>query len=116
MAYPHERLKSCKEVIRNQLSLVTEEAIKTALHKQDHRIISIIRNGENILTNTNIFTFNSSTIPKEIKIGFIVERVEIYVPVVWLLVGNLSTTRTYVEGNMSVASVEKKTPFETENE
>ena len=44
-----------------------------ALHKQgviDHRRISIKRNGENILTNTYILDFNSSTIPKEIKIGF----------------------------------------------
>ena len=83
-AYPHERLNSCKGVIRSQeLSLAIEEEIKTALRKQgvtDHRRISIKRNGERILTNSDILTFNLSTIPKEIKIGFTIETVELYIP------------------------------------
>ena len=82
-AYPHERLNSCNGVIRSQeLSLATEEEIKTVLRKQgvmNHRRISIKRNGKRILTNTDILTFNSSTIPKEIKIGFTIETVELYI-------------------------------------
>ena len=38
------------------------------------------RNGESILTKTYILTFNASTILKEIKIGFMIERLELYVP------------------------------------
>ena len=83
-AYPHERLNSSKGVIRSQeLGLATEEETNTALRKQgfiEHKRITIKRNGENILTNTYILTFNSPTIPKQIKIGFTIEKVEPYVP------------------------------------
>ena len=79
----YERLNSCKGVISQELRLATEDEIKTTLRKQgitDRRRITIKRNGESILTNMYILIFNSSIIPKEVKIGFTVERLELYVP------------------------------------
>lgn len=82
--FPHGKLNTSKGVIRNQeLSLATTDEIRTAFKKQgviDHKRITIKRNGQNIQTNTYILTFDTPTIPKELKIGYLIEKVEQYIP------------------------------------
>ena len=43
--------------------------------------ITIRRGSENLQTHTDILTFNKSIIPKEIKIGYYLEKVEQYIPI-----------------------------------
>ena len=82
--YPHEKLNQSKGVVRSQeLSLCSIEEIKTELKSQgviDARKITIKREGRIIETNTYILTFNSPTIPKEIKIGYNINKVELFIP------------------------------------
>ena len=82
--FPHKTLNTSKGVVRSyELSLATEEEIKTELAKQgvtNHIRINIKRNDKIITTNTYILTFNSPTIPKEIKIGYLNVKVEQYIP------------------------------------
>ena len=72
-ASPHLSLNSSKGVVRSsELSLCTLDEIKTYLKPQgvsDVKRISIKRNDEIINTNTYIFTFSRSQLPKEIKVG-----------------------------------------------
>lgn len=83
--YAHEKLNTSKGIIRShELTLATTEEIKIALKKQgviDHVRINIKRNGQSIPTNTYILTFNTPTIPKEIKIGYLIEKVDQYIPI-----------------------------------
>ena len=82
--YPHAKLNSSKGVVRSkELSLATQEEIKTAFKKQgikEYRRATIRRNDETIQTHTYILTFEKPSIPKEIRIGYIIERVEQYIP------------------------------------
>lgn len=79
-AYPHERLNTSKEVVRNkELSLAIPEEINATLGNQEVtncRRISTKRGDQQILTHTYILTFNKPSIPKEIKIGFMSERIK----------------------------------------
>ena len=83
-AYPHEKLNTSKGVIPSrELALATEEEMSAAQGK--HRVTNIkwttIRKGEEkIETNAYILTFNQPQIPKELKLGYCVERVEQCVP------------------------------------
>ena len=83
-SYPHQTLNSSKGVVRcRQLSLCTLDEIKSNLKQQgvsDVRRISIKRNDQIINTNTYIFTFDTPTIPTELKIGYNIAKVEVYVP------------------------------------
>ena len=83
-SYPHTTLNTSRGVIKSsELSLCNLEEIKTNLNSQgviDVRRISIRRNSETIETNTYILTFNHPQVPKEIKIGYQIERVNVYVP------------------------------------
>ena len=75
--YPHKTLNSSKVVIRNkELSQCSREEKLAELKNQG--ITDIKRKSNN--TNTYILTFNSPTIPKEIKIGYINEKIEQYIP------------------------------------
>ena len=82
--YPHPTLNTCKGVVKShELSLCSLEEIETNLQEQnvtEVRRIQIKKNGETINTNTYILTFNSHTIPKEIKVGYMKINVEIYIP------------------------------------
>ena len=60
-----------------ELSLATPEEIETAFKKQG---IKEYRNDQIIQTHTYILTFEKPSIPKEIRIGYTVERVEQYIP------------------------------------
>ena len=67
----------------NQLSLATPEETETAFKKQgikEYRRVTIRRNDETIQTHTYILTFEEPSIPKEIRIGYTIERVEQYMP------------------------------------
>ena len=82
--YPHKTLNSSKGVIRNrELSQCSREEILAELKKQgvtDIKRITIKKDNQTIQTNTYILTFNSPTTPKEIKIGYINEKIEQYIP------------------------------------
>ena len=83
-AYPHEKLNTSKGVIRSrELALATEDGIALALEKQgvtNIKRISIRKGEERIQTNTYILTFNKPQTPKQVKIGYCLERVEQYIP------------------------------------
>ena len=79
-AYLHKKLNTFKEVIRSrELALATELEIASALGKQgvtNIKRISIRKGKQRILTNTYILTFKQPRIPKEVKTGDCLERVE----------------------------------------
>ena len=83
-AFPHNSLNTSKGVVRSsELSLCTLDEIKTYLQSQgvsDIKRISIKRDGEIINTNTYIFTFNRSQLPKELKVGYNLLKVIPYIP------------------------------------
>ena len=65
------------------MALATEDEIASALGKRgvtNIKRISIRKGEERIQTNTYILTFNKPQTPKEVKIGYCLERVEQYVP------------------------------------
>ena len=76
--FPQEKLKNFKGLIRNRdLSLATSVEIKTALEKQwftDYKRITISEVKK--YKHTYILTFYKSVIPKEVKIGYCLKRVE----------------------------------------
>ena len=84
--YPYNSLNTYKGVVKShELSLCTLDEIKTNL--QDQNVMEIQRiqikkqkkkTGETI--DTNIMTFNTHKIPKEIKIGYQKINVEPYSP------------------------------------
>lgn len=90
-AYPYERLNTSNGVVRSrELSLATPEEIDAALGKQgiaNCRRISKKKGKINksefvdtsLFTYAYILTFNKSSIPKEIKMGFTIEWVEQYI-------------------------------------
>ena len=71
-------------VVRSlDLSLCTWDEIKSNFCKQgvtDAKQISIKRNDQIISTNTYILNFNSPKSPTEIKIGYLITKVETYIP------------------------------------
>ena len=83
-SFPHISLNSSKGVARSsELSLCTLDEIKTYLKPQgvsDVKRISIKRNDEIINTNTYIFTFNRSQVPKELKVGYNIIKIDPYIP------------------------------------
>ena len=88
--YPHAKLNTSKGVVKSkELSLATLEEIKMAFKKQgikECRRVTIRQNDETIQTHTCILTFEKPSIPKEIRIGYTIERVEQYIPApLWCL-------------------------------
>ena len=83
-AYPHAKLNTSKGVVRSkELSLATPEVTETAFKKQgikEYRKFTIHRNDGPIQTHTYVLTFEKPSIPKEIRIGYTIERVEQYIP------------------------------------
>ena len=100
-AYPHAKLNTSKGVVRSkELSLTRPEEIETAFKKQGikeygrvtkkphlkmipikdkYRRVTIRRNDKTIQAHTYILTFEKPSIPKEIRIGYTIERVEQYI-------------------------------------
>ena len=84
-ATPHRTLNSSKGVIRcSELKHTSEDEIITELAHQgvvDCFNIKVKgQDGVRRKTNTYILTFNTSTVPKHIKIGFLHTKVEMYIP------------------------------------
>ena len=83
LAYPPTKSNMSNGIVRSkELSLATPEEIETTFKKQgikDYRRITIHRNDEIIQTHTYILTFEKPSIPKEIRIGYSIERVEQYI-------------------------------------
>ena len=79
-AYPHAKSNTSNGVVRsNELSLATLEEIEMTFKKQgikEYRRVTICRNDETIQTHTYILTFEKPSIPKEIRTGYPIERVE----------------------------------------
>ena len=77
-------LNTSKGVVRSsELSLCTLDELKSHLQNQgviDIKRISIKRNDEIINTNTYIITFNKSSLPKELKVGYNLIKVNPYIP------------------------------------
>ena len=78
--YLHAKLNTSKGIVSSkELSLAS---LETAFKKQgikEYRSVTICRNDETIQTHTYILTFEKPSIPKEIRIGFTIERVEQYI-------------------------------------
>ena len=83
-AFAHLSLNTSKGVVRSsELSLCTLDELKSHLANQgvtDIKRISIKRNEETINTNTYILTFNKSSLPKELKVGYNFIKVNPYIP------------------------------------
>jgi hypothetical protein len=83
---PHRTLNTCKGVIRDRdrvLQNVPEQEIVDGFSNQGVKHVKRIiikRNGDTIQTNTYILTFNSAKVPVQIKAGFNIMRVEVYIP------------------------------------
>ena len=81
---PHQSLNSSKGVIRcPDLSGLDEEEILTELTPQEVsnvRRISFSKDGKRIPTNTLVLTFSTPHLPKTIKVGYLVVRVNVYIP------------------------------------
>lgn len=80
----HAFLNSSKGIIRSkELEYCTEEEIKNELKSQGITAayrIKIKKEQKEIPTNTIILTFNKPVAPKEIKVGFLNIKVELYIP------------------------------------
>lgn len=85
-AYLHQFLNSAKGVIKSpELSLCTLTEIENDVSLKNQGItnvkrIQINKNDKVINTNTYILTFNKPILPKEIKIGYSIAKVEPYTP------------------------------------
>ena len=85
-ATAHRTLNTSKGVIKDyhkDLFFMSDEDILNELSDQDVTDVSCFflkKDGQNIKTNTLFITFNTPTAPKELKIGYYVVKVQMYVP------------------------------------
>ena len=85
-ASAHRTLNSSKGVIKDyhrDLYFMSDEEILTELSDQGVTDVSrflLKKDGESIKTNTLFVTFNTPTPPKELKIGYYIVKVQIYIP------------------------------------
>lgn len=82
--YPHRSLNSSRGVIRcPDLAGVSETEIVEGL-KEQHvtfaRRITIKKENKQIPTNTIILTFGTSILPRTIKVGYLITKVDVYIP------------------------------------
>ena len=82
--YPHKTLNSSRGVVRcRDLSYCTIEEIEENLSSQGVtavKRVSVRRDNTTLQTNTYFLSFNSPTVPKYIKVGFLKVNVSVYVP------------------------------------
>ena len=80
----HKTLNSCKGIIRDRiLKNETEENITEYLKQQGVtacKRFTIKKDGNLIETNTLLLTFNSTSLPKSLKIFYRIIPVEVYIP------------------------------------
>ena len=81
---PHLSLNSSKGVIRcPDLSGLSDEEILTELEPQEVsgvRMISFPKGDKRIPTNTLVITFSTPHLPKTIKVGYLIVKVQVYIP------------------------------------
>lgn len=79
---PHNSLNSCKGVVRDRdlADSSPEEIIEYVDHVVDVKRINSKRNGVFTPTNTLILTFDTPTLPKKIKAGYLELSVNPYIP------------------------------------
>ena len=81
---PHRTLNTSKGVIRTQeIKNTTNEELKAQLKRQgvsDARIITIKKNGDTIKLNTAVLTLNFPKPPADIKVGFELCPIQLYIP------------------------------------
>ena len=86
LSAPHRTLNSCRGIIRDRercLQSLSEDEIAEELKPQGISSVkrfSINKDGKTIYTNTYLLTFNSATLPSDIKAGYHNIQVTIYVP------------------------------------
>ena len=82
--YPHTSLNTSKGIIRcPDLAGVTEEEIVANLASQNvtaARRITVFRDNVKRSTNTIVLTFNTSILPKWLKVGYLKVLVDMYIP------------------------------------
>ena len=82
--HPHRSLNTSKGVVRSpELSTCTIEEIKHIVEKQlvtDIKRISMKKSNQIIDTNSYILMFNSPKPPSKLKIGYIIVKVNTYIP------------------------------------
>ena len=82
--FPHPSLNSSRGVVRcSEISSDPLDEVKEQMKSKgvtDVKRITIKRDGKTITTNTYIFTFNTPTLPKKVRIGHLIKNVEVYVP------------------------------------
>ena len=81
---PHQTLNSSKGIIKDpEMKGVSTDEMKEYLQSQgvlNVRRITIKKDGKIIETNTFVLTFNTPTVPKDIKIFYRLIKVEMYIP------------------------------------
>ncbi len=83
---PHRTLNTCRGIIRDRercLQSLSEDEIAEELKPQGISSVkrfSIKKDGKTIYTNTYLLSFNSASLPSEIKAGYHNIRVEVYIP------------------------------------
>ncbi len=86
LSAPHRTLNSCRGIIRDRercLQSLSEDEIAEELAPQGISSVkrfSINKDGKTLYTNTYLISFNSATLPSDIKAGYHNLRVEVYVP------------------------------------
>ena len=82
--YPHTSLNTSKGVIRcPDLAGVSDKEIADELKPQqvtEAKRIKMKRDNKLFETNTIILTFGTSILPRTIKVGYLVTKVEVYIP------------------------------------
>ena len=84
---PHKTLNTSKGVVycRNLEGYVEDEAILEVLKEQNPNLIEVHRirskrQGVEVPSNILILTFGTPQLPKEVKIGYMIEKVRLYIP------------------------------------
>ena len=82
--FPHTSLNTSRGVIRcPDLAGVSDQEIATELKSQHvtaAKRIQIKRDGKTLDTNTIILTFGTSILPRTLQVGYLVTKVEVYIP------------------------------------
>ena len=73
-----------QKMVLDAALLNTQHYMVSIKGKVDYKSITIRRGGEEIQTYTYVLTFNKSVIPKEVKIGYCLKRVEQYILPKWI--------------------------------
>ena len=80
---PHNSLNTCKGIIRcPDLADVPDDEIVSELASQNvtaARRITVFRDDVRRPTNTTVLTFNSSILPKSLKVGYLKVSLDIYI-------------------------------------